>query len=72
VPARIRDLAEVAQVAHLGIPWAERLARAGVRGRALLASADPARLSERLATLGGEVPDPALVRLWVREAGESR
>ena len=72
VPARIRDLAEVAQVAHLGIPWAERLARAGVRGRALLASADPARLSERLATLGGEVPDPALVRLWVREARESR
>jgi hypothetical protein len=69
VPARIRDLAEVAQVAHLGVPWAERLARAGVRDRAMLASADPARLSERLATLGDE---PALVRLWVREARESR
>ena len=72
VPGRIRDLAEVAQVAHLGIPWAERLGRAGVRGRAMLASADPARLSERLATLGDEAPDPALVRLWVREARESR
>ena len=72
LPARMRDLAEVAQVAHLGIPWAERLARAGVRGRAMLASADPARLSERLATLGDEAPHPALVRLWVREARKSR
>ena len=27
---------------------------------------------ERLATLGDEAPDPALVRLWVREARESR
>ena len=72
VPARIRDLAEVAQVAHLGIPWAERLARAGVRGRAMLAAADPARLWERLGGQGEEPPDPALVRLWVRKAGESR
>ncbi|MFL5309354.1 MAG: hypothetical protein ACJ79H_02760 [Myxococcales bacterium] len=72
VPARIRDLAEVAQVAHLGIPWAERLAHAGVRGRAVLAAADPARLGERLATLGEDPPHPALVRLWVRAARESR
>jgi len=72
VPARIRDLAEVAQVAHLGIPWAERLARAGIRGRAMLAAADPDRLWERLGTGGEKPPDPALVRLWVRKAGESR
>jgi hypothetical protein len=71
-PARVRELAEVAQVAHLGIPWAERLARAGIRGRALLASADPAGLSGRLAAQGEDPPDPALVRLWVRAARESR
>ena len=72
VPAHIRDLADVAQVAHLGIPWAERLARAGVRGRAMLAAADPASLWERLGADGEKPPDPALVRLWVRKAGESR
>ena len=72
VPPRIRDLAEVAAVAHLGIPWAERLARAGVRGRAMLAAADPQPLCERLGAQGGQPPDPALVRLWVRKARESR
>jgi hypothetical protein len=72
VPARIRDLAEVAQVAHLGLAWAERLLHAGVRTRAMLGSADPALLSERLASVGEKPPDPALVRLWVREARKSR
>jgi len=72
VPGRIRDLAEVAQVAHLGIPWAERLARTGIRGRAMLASADPEQLWDRLAAQGDDPPDAALVRLWVREARQSR
>ena len=72
VPARIRDLAEVAQVAHLGVPWAERLARAGIRGRAMLAAADPDRLEGRLSSQGEKPPDPALVRFWVRAARESR
>lgn len=72
VPLRIRALAEVAEVAHLGVPWAERLARAGIRGRELLANADADRLWERLAAQGGTAPDPALVRLWVRAARDSR
>jgi Domain of unknown function (DUF4332) len=72
VPARVRDLAEVAEVAHLGIPWAERLARAGVRGSKMLAAADPDRLHDRLGAQGEKPPDPALVRLWVRKARESR
>ena len=72
VPAGIRDLAEVAEVAHLGIPWAERLESAGVRGQAMLAAADPDRLWERLRAQGGKPPDPGLVRLWVRKARESR
>jgi hypothetical protein len=72
VPERMRELAEVAEVAHLGIPWAERLARAGVRGRAMLAAADPQRLRDRLAEQGQDPPDAALVRLWVRAARQSR
>jgi hypothetical protein len=42
-------LATLAQVAHLGIPWAERLLRAGVRTPAELAQADPSRLRGKLA-----------------------
>ena len=72
VPAGIRDLAELAEVAHLGIPWAERLESAGVRGQAMLGAADPDRLWERLRAQGGRPPDPALLRLWVRKARESR
>ena len=72
VPTRIRELAEVVEVAHLGIPWAERLAAAGVHGRAALASADPQVLWTRLAAQGLPPPDPALVRLWVHAALDSR
>jgi len=72
VPAHVRALAEVAEVAHLGIPWAERLAAAGIRGRAMLASADPQILWNRLAAQGEPPPEPALVRLWVRAARDSR
>jgi hypothetical protein len=71
VPARIRHLAEVAEVGHMGVAWAERLAHAGVRGRAMLGAADPEQLSAALAAQGEAPPDPALVRLWVRKARES-
>ena len=72
VPEQIRRLAEVAEVGHLGMVWAERLESAGVRGRSMLAEADPDRLWERLGASGEKPPDPALVRLWVRKARESR
>jgi len=72
VPERIRSLAEMAEVGHLGIAWAERLERAGVRGRSMLAEADPQRVWERLGEGGEKPPDPAIVRLWVRKARESR
>jgi len=72
IPVRLRQLAEVADVGQMGVPWAERLARAGVRSRAMLASADPERLSTVLAAQVENPPDPALVRLWVRKARESR
>jgi hypothetical protein len=51
-PAQVEEaarLAALAQVAHLGIPWAERLLRAGVRSPAELAQADPSRLRGKLA-----------------------
>jgi len=38
----------------------------------MLAAADPASLWERLGADGEKPPDPALVRLWVRDAVESR
>jgi len=72
VPAHIRDLSEVAQVAHLGIPWAERLARVGVRDRGQLIAADPDSLWERLSSTEEGAPERALVRLWVRKASKSR
>ena len=72
VPPHVRALAELAQVAHLGVLWAERLLRVGVPTRAALASADPARLFEALASQEEKPPSPAVVRLWVRAAGQSR
>jgi hypothetical protein len=51
-PAQVEEaarLAGLAQVAHLGVPWAERLLRAGVRTPAELAQADPNRLRGKLA-----------------------
>ena len=71
-PPRVRAVAELAQVAHLGVSWAERLVQAGISGRSSLASADPARLFELLARQPGPSPDPAVVRLWVRAARQSR
>jgi hypothetical protein len=71
-PPRVRAIGELAQVAHLGVVWAERLFQARVTGRAALASADPGALFAVLSGQGGKPPDPALVRLWVRAAGESR
>jgi hypothetical protein len=70
-PPRVRAIAELAQVAHLGVSWAERLVQAGVPGRSSLAAADAALLFETLARQG-PAPDPALVRLWVRAARDSR
>jgi len=71
-PPRVRAVAELAQVAHLGVSWAERLVQAGISGRSSLASANPARLFELLARQPGPSPDPAVVRLWVRAARQSR
>jgi hypothetical protein len=72
VPADVRAVAELAQVAHMGVPWAERLMGAGVANRAALASADPARLHDALAAQREKAPEPGIVRLWVRAAAQSR
>jgi len=69
---RVRALAELAQVAYLGVPWAERLMRAGISSRAALAAADPSRLHEALSAQAEKAPEPAVVRLWVRAAARSR
>ena len=71
-PAHVRAIAGLAQVAHLGVPWAERLMRAGITSRAALAAADPDRLHEALSAQGEKAPEPAVVRLWVRAAAQSR
>jgi hypothetical protein len=71
-PLRVRAVAELAQVAHMGVPWGERFFDAGVSGRSSLAAADPAVLFEALSRQRGPSPDPALVRLWVHAAGDSR
>ncbi|HWE22647.1 MAG TPA: hypothetical protein VG496_01790, partial [Myxococcales bacterium] len=72
VPPRVRGVAELAQVAHLGVSSAERLVRAGLSGRSSLAAADAAQLWDALAQQQQPPPDPALVRLWVRAARNSR
>jgi hypothetical protein len=71
-PEHVRALAELSQVKHMGVRWAERLMRAGVSSRADLATADAARLHEALLADGEKPPDPAVVRLWVRAAAQSR
>jgi len=71
-PPRIVAVAELAQVAHLGVSWAERLVAAGISGRSSLASADPAALHDAVARQRGPTPAPALLRLWVRAAAGSR
>jgi hypothetical protein len=62
----------VAEVAHLGVPWADRLARAGVHDRAALAAADPEELLRKLEAQREPVPHPGLVRIWIRAARDSR
>ncbi|HYZ88657.1 MAG TPA: hypothetical protein VE620_05125, partial [Myxococcales bacterium] len=71
-PSRVHAIAELAQVAHMGVPWAERLMQAGIQERAELASANAAALSDALRRQPGPTPTPAVVRLWVRAARESR
>jgi hypothetical protein len=71
-PERVRALAELSQVKHMGVRWAERLMRAGVESRAVLAAADPVRLHEALVAQGEKAPEPAVVRLWMRAAAQSR
>jgi hypothetical protein len=71
-PSRVRAIAELAQVAHMGVPNAERLFQAGIPGKASLASADAAALADALARQRGPTTEPAVVRLWVRAARESR
>jgi hypothetical protein len=71
-PEHLRALAELSQVKHMGVQWAERLMRAGISSRAALAAADVARLHQALSAQGEKTPEPAIVRLWVRAAAQSR
>ena len=67
VPDRIRRLADLASVAHMGFFWAERLELAQVSDRGALASAQDLPLSNSLAA-NGEVPPPEILRLWISAA----
>jgi Domain of unknown function (DUF4332) len=71
-PEHVRALAELSQVKHMGVQWAERLMRAGISSRDALAVADVARLHQALSAQGEKTPEPAIVRLWVRAAAQSR
>jgi hypothetical protein len=70
-PRSALELAGLAEVGHLGLCWAERLKAAGVADRTALASADAGSLAAALSASGDAV-DPALVRLWISRARDSR
>jgi hypothetical protein len=67
VPDRVRRLAELASVAHMGFFWAERLEIARVPDRGALAAARELPLSNGLAA-NGQAPPREILRLWISAA----